>query len=91
VKPREAWLSGPVEGVWGNREVPPTRTITPRMHLRPPSIDRGVTSFLWALGLGLFVWIGLMAVGVSRGTALILGLLSFGAIFLFVRTQGEDV
>jgi hypothetical protein len=79
-----------VEGVWGNREVPPRNTIA-AMHLRPPSIDRGVTSFLWAFGLGLFIWLGLIAVGVSRGTALILALLSFGAIFLFVRTQGEDV
>jgi len=61
------------------------------VHLRPPSIDRGVTSFLWALGLGLFIWLGLVAVGVSSGTALILALISFGAIFLFVRTQGEDV
>jgi hypothetical protein len=61
------------------------------VHLRPPSIDRGITSFLWALGLGLFVWLGLVAVGISRGTALMLALLSFGGIFLFVRTRGEDV
>ena len=61
------------------------------MHLRPPSIDRGITSFFWALGLALFIWLGLIAVGVSRGTALMLALLSFGAIFLFVRTQGGDV
>jgi hypothetical protein len=60
------------------------------MHLRPPSIDRGVTSFLWAFGLALFIWFGLMSIGMSRGTAFILALLSFGAIFLFVRTQGED-
>jgi hypothetical protein len=61
------------------------------VHLRPPSIDRGITSFLWALGLAVFVWFGLRAVGVSNGTAFLLGLISFGAIFLFVRTQGEDV
>ena len=61
------------------------------MHLRPPSIDRGVTSFLWAFGLALFIWAGLRAVGVSKGTSLMLALISFGAIFLFVRTQGEDV
>jgi hypothetical protein len=60
------------------------------VHLRPPSIDRGVTSFLWALGLGLFIWLGLVGIGVDRGTALIVGLLSFGAIFVFVRTQGGD-
>jgi hypothetical protein len=61
------------------------------VHLRPPSIDRGVTSFLWAFFLALFIWFGLMAVGIGRGTALMLALLSFGAIFLFVRLQGEDV
>ena len=61
------------------------------MHLRPPSIDPGITSFLWALGLGLFIWLGLISVGVSRGTALMLALLSFGGIFVFVRTRGEDV
>jgi hypothetical protein len=61
------------------------------MHLRPPSIDRGITSFLWAFGLGLFIFLGLVGVGVTRGTALMLALISFGAIFLFVRTRGEDV
>jgi hypothetical protein len=59
------------------------------MHLRPPSIDPGVTSFIWALVLGAFIWAGLLAIGISQGTALILGLLSFGAIFLFVRLYGE--
>jgi hypothetical protein len=59
------------------------------MHLRPPSIDPGVTSFIWALVLAAFVWAGLLAIGISQGTALILGLLSFGAIFLFVRLYGE--
>jgi hypothetical protein len=60
------------------------------MHLRPPSIDPGVTSFLWAFFLGLFIWGGLLAIGVSQGTALVLALLSFGAIFLFVRLAGHD-
>jgi hypothetical protein len=76
-------------GGWGNGEVPP-RNYDPTMHLRPPSIDPGVTSFIWALVLGLFIWSGLLAIGVSQGTALVLGLLSFGAIFLFVRLRGGD-
>lgn len=59
------------------------------MHLRPPSIDRGVTSFLWAFGLGLYMWIGLLAIGVSSATAFIVGALSVGAIFLFVRRFGD--
>ena len=66
---------------------PPTRIAG--VHLRPPSIDRGVTSFLWAFGLGLFIWFGLAAVGVARPTAFILGVLSACAIFLFVRLSGD--
>jgi len=60
------------------------------LHLRPPSIDPGITSFIWAFTLGLFVWGGLLAVGVSNGTAFVLALLSFGGIFLFGRPRGGD-
>jgi len=60
------------------------------LDLRPPSIDPGVTSFIWAVVLGLFVWAGLLAIGTSQGTALVIGLLAFGGIFLFVRLQGGD-
>jgi hypothetical protein len=49
-----------------------------------------VTSFLWAFGLALFIWLGLVGIGVHSGTALVFALLSFGAIFLYVRTQGRD-
>jgi hypothetical protein len=61
----------------------------PAMHLRPPSIARGVTSFLWAFGLGLYIWFGLLAIGVDSATAFIIGALSFGAIFLYVRLFGD--
>ena len=52
--------------------------------------DRGVVSFLWGLGLGLFIWIGLLAVGVSGATAFIIGAVSGAGIFLFVRVFGEQ-
>lgn len=61
------------------------------MHLRPPSIDAGITSFLWSVALALFIWLGLVAVGVSSGTAFMLALISFGAMFLFIRLRGESV
>ena len=57
---------------------------------RPPSIDHGVVSFLWGAGLGAFVWLGLLAVGVSNATSVILALVCAGAIFLFVRIYGEE-
>lgn len=60
------------------------------MHLRMPSIDQGVQAFAWAVFFFLVLWIGMLAVGVSGGTALLISLVSAGAIFLFVRLQGED-
>jgi hypothetical protein len=60
------------------------------MHLRPPSIDRGVTSAAWAIGLALFLFFGMWSVGVAPGTSFILSALAGGAIFLFVRVYGED-
>jgi hypothetical protein len=59
-------------------------------HLRPPSVDHGVISFLWACGLGLFIWAGLQSVGVSRATSVILAAVAAGGIFLFVRIFGEE-
>ncbi len=58
------------------------------MHLRAPSIDQGVQSFLWALVFFLFMWLGALAIDVPGGTALVLSLVAACAIFLFVRTRG---
>ena len=60
------------------------------MHLRMPSIDQGVQAGAWAVFFFLLLWIGMLAVGVSNATAFILSLVSAGAIFLFIRMQGED-
>ena len=60
------------------------------MHLRPPSFAHGTTSGLWALGLGLYVFLGLLAIGIGLGTAVIVGLVAVGVIFLYVRLYGED-
>ena len=59
------------------------------MHLRMPSIDLGVQAFAWAVFFFLVLWLGMLAVGVSAATALILSLVSSGAIFLFVRLRGD--
>jgi hypothetical protein len=59
------------------------------VHLRPPSIDRGVVSFLWAFFFFLFLWLGMIAVDVSKGTAFVLAAVAGGAIFLYVRIFGD--
>jgi hypothetical protein len=58
-------------------------------HLRPPSVDKGVSAFFWALGFFLYMWLGMWAVGVGRGSAFILSAVAGGAIFLFIRLFGE--
>jgi hypothetical protein len=60
------------------------------MHLRMPSIDQGVQAFAWALFFFVLLWIGMLALGVSSATALVLSALAGVVIFLFVRLRGED-
>jgi hypothetical protein len=59
------------------------------MHLRPPSLDRGLVSFLWAFFFFLYLWLGMLAVGVSKGNAFVLSALAGAGIFLLIRTRGE--
>jgi hypothetical protein len=60
------------------------------VHLRPPSVDKGVQAFVWAVVFFLYLWLGMLAVDVSGATAFILAAVIAGAIFLFVRIYGED-
>jgi hypothetical protein len=55
-----------------------------------PSIDRGVQSFIWAVVFFLFLYLGMLAVEVPKGTALVLSLVAGFVTFLIVRTRGED-
>jgi hypothetical protein len=60
------------------------------MHLRSPATDHGVTSFLWALFFGLFIWIGGSAVGYSSAMTFIIGAVVGFLAFLLIRVYGED-
>jgi hypothetical protein len=60
------------------------------VHFHPPSIDPGVTAFLWAIGLGAYIYFGLVAVGASGAFAIVISMLSAAAIWLLVRTRGKD-
>ena len=60
------------------------------MQLRPPSIDQGVQAGAWAIGLGLFLFFGMVVVDVDKATALIVSVVAAGAIFFFVRLYGEE-
>ena len=60
------------------------------MHLRPPSLDHGTVSGLWAIGLGVLILLGSLALGVGAGTAFIVSAVAAGAIFFYVRLYGEE-
>jgi hypothetical protein len=57
---------------------------------RPPSLDQGVVALIWAIGLGIFIYFGLLAIGEDGATAIVISLVSFAAIWLFVRLRGEE-
>ena len=59
------------------------------MHLRPPSVDHGVQSFIWAVVFFLVLYLGMVAIEVSKATALVLSLVVAFLVFLLVRTRGE--
>jgi hypothetical protein len=58
--------------------------------LRSPSIDKGVTSFLWALFFFVFLWLGGAAVGLPSGTAFILAAVAAFGIFFYIRLLSEE-
>lgn len=57
---------------------------------RPPSIDQGVIAVIWAVALSVYIYFGLLAVGTSGATAIVLALVSFAGIWLLVRLRGEE-
>ena len=57
---------------------------------RPPAFSPGFQSFLWGVILGLYVWVGLLAIGIGGGSAFLFGLVAAVLIFFFVRLCGED-
>lgn len=61
------------------------------MHLpRPPSIDHGVTSAIWAIVLAVLLWLFMLGIGLTKATSFIVAAVAGCAIFLYVRLYGED-
>ena len=59
-------------------------------HLRLPAFSHGLWAFLWGLVFGVYVWLGGLAVGVSGGTAFILGAVITFFVYLLVLAYGAD-
>jgi len=59
------------------------------MHLRQPSTDRGAQAFVWAIVFFLFLYFGMVAIAIEKGTAFVVSLVAAFLIFLLVRTRGQ--
>jgi hypothetical protein len=59
------------------------------VHLRSPSVDKGVSSFIWAFGFFIYLWLGALAVGVDGASAFMFSALAGFGIFFFIRLLGD--
>ena len=57
---------------------------------RPPAFSPGFQALVWGVVLGAYVWLGLLAIGIGAGSAVLFGLVAAVLIFFFVRLCGED-
>jgi hypothetical protein len=45
---------------------------------------------LWAVGLGLFVFFGMLSISISKATSIVVSLLAGVVIYLAVRLLGDE-
>jgi hypothetical protein len=57
---------------------------------RPPAISQGAAAFLWALGLGGFIFVGMLAISISKGTSLIVAIVCGFVIYFAVVLFGAE-
>ena len=58
--------------------------------LRSPARSHTTTSILWAVGFGVYIYLGGAAIGWAHGIAFVVAVAAGFGIFLFVRMYGED-
>lgn len=62
-----------------------------KLHVpRPPDIDQGVQSFIWAILIGFVSWLFLMGVGTSMVMSTLVGAILSVVVFFAVRILGEE-
>jgi hypothetical protein len=60
------------------------------VHLRPPAFSPGFTAFVWSVVFGGFIILGLLAIGISKPSSVLWGILAGFLIFFWVRLKGVD-
>ncbi len=60
------------------------------MHLRAPSIDKGVSAFWWAFFFFLYLFLGMLAIGMPKGSSFIFSALLGLGIWFYIRISGDE-
>ena len=60
------------------------------VNFHAPGIDNGITACVWASVLGGYLFFFLVATGSSRGFSFVISAVAAAAIWLFIRTRGDD-
>ena len=60
------------------------------MHLRGPALSRETSAIIWGVGLAFYVFVFMLAVGVSLGVSVVASILSAVVIFFTVLLLGDD-
>ena len=50
----------------------------------------GIIAFAWAIGLAVYIYFGLIAVGTSGAFAIVIAMVSAFGIWLLIRLRGAD-
>jgi hypothetical protein len=61
------------------------------VHFHAPSIAPGVVALVWAIVLGGYLYIFLVATGSNSAFSFVISAVAAAGIWLFVRTRGRDV
>ena len=57
---------------------------------RPPAAGQGTSALWWAVGLGGFIFVGMLSISISKGTAIATSVVCAALIFAAVRRFGAD-
>lgn len=61
------------------------------MHLpRPPAFSQGTAAFVWAIALGLYVFLLMLGISIGTGVSLVVSIVCGIVIFFGVLVFGQD-
>lgn len=57
---------------------------------RPPALGQGTVACLWATSLSLLVFVGMLAISISKATSIVVSIVAFAVIFFVILLRGGD-